>query len=172
MSKLEFNITEIPEGESTNELRLAASDFELPSCRFEGGTITINFYKSHTFIRARYQVGAELELICDRCLEPFIYPVHTSYEVIFKPAVQQEIEDEDTAVRELDFSTNTLNVEKEVRDSILLEVPMQKIHPKFLDEKGNIKDFDVKSFGGDEPEEDIKPIDPRWEKLKKLKQNH
>jgi uncharacterized metal-binding protein YceD (DUF177 family) len=168
MSKLVFNLTEIPEEESRKELELAPEELDLSPYEFKGGEIEIQFFRSSEFIQTRYWIQADVELKCDRSLELFIYPVSTSYEVLFKTDVQKETENEDAALRRFDFATNTFSIEKEVRDSVMLEIPMQKIHPKFLNEEGKITNFETRKFG--EKTESNKPItDPRWKKLKQLK---
>jgi uncharacterized metal-binding protein YceD (DUF177 family) len=168
MSKLIFNLTKIPEEESSKEIKLTPDDLDLSPYRFEGGDIQIHFYRSSEFIQTDYLVQADVELICDRSLETFIYPVSTSYEVIFKTDVQQETESDDTAVRRFDFTTNKFSIEKEVRDSVMLEIPMRKIHPKYLDDEGKITDFETRRFGAEQkPENQLS--DPRWKKLKQLK---
>lgn len=169
MSKLVFNIVEIPEGESRKVLSLEPDELDLSPYEFKGGEIAIDFYRARHFIRTGYDVKADIELVCDRSLEKFIQPVSTSYEVVFKTDVEEETEDEGGAVRRFDFSSNTFSIEKEVRDSIMLQVPMQKIHPKYRDEEGNLKDFETKSFGEGPTEEEQEAMDPRWEKLKELK---
>lgn len=169
MSKLTFNIVEIPKGESQQTLVLDGEDLDLSPHGFKGGGIEIDFYRARHFIRTSYTVNAEVELECDRSLEKFIYPVSTSYEVVFKTDVEEETEDEEGAVRKFDFSSNSFSIEKEVRDSVMLQVPMQKIHPKFLDEEGNLKDFETKSFGEGPTKEEQQKVDPRWKKLKELK---
>lgn len=169
MSKLVFNIVEIPEGESRQELSLEPEDLDLSPYNFLRGEIAIEFYRTRHFIRTNYTVQADVELKCDRSLELFIHPVNTQYEVVFKTDVEQEREDEDGAVREFNFSSNTLSIEEEVRDSVLLEVPMQKIHPRYLNDDGKYESFDTKTFGSLPEESEEESIDPRWEKLKKLK---
>ncbi|MBN2732086.1 MAG: DUF177 domain-containing protein [Balneolaceae bacterium] len=169
MSKLVFNIVEIPEGESRRVLSLEPQDLDLSPHEFVQGEIELDLYRARHFIRVSYQVQADVELTCDRSLEPFVYPINTEYDVVFKTDVEEETEDEEGAVRMFDFSSNTLSIEEEVRDSVLLEVPMQKIHPKYLNDEGDYEDFETKSFGK-EPEEAEEPsVDPRWEELKKLK---
>jgi uncharacterized metal-binding protein YceD (DUF177 family) len=170
MSKLIFNLAKIPEKESSKEFKLAPDELDLSPYPFKGGEIQIHFYRSSEFIQTNYQVQADVELICDRSLEPFIYPISAAYEVIFKTDVQQETEGEDTAVRQFDFATNTFSIEKEVRDSVMLEIPMQKIHPKYLDEEGKITDFKTRTFGVEQKQEN-QSVDPRWKKLKELKSN-
>ena len=173
MSKLEFKIVEIPEGSSTRTLELEEDDLDLEEYPFLGGTIDLSFYRTIHFIRVNFSVDSEVELVCDRSLETFVYPVEADYEVLFKVDVREETETEEGAVRRFNFSSNTLNIEDEVRDTVLLHIPIKKLHPKFLDEEGNPKEFQEKSFGNkqDADEEESELADPRWEKLKKLKNN-
>jgi uncharacterized protein len=57
-----------------------------------------------------------------------------------------------------------MSITDELRDSILLEIPIKKLHPRFYDEHGEPLPF-TKQFGtSDVPEED-----PRWDALKNLK---
>lgn len=169
MSKLVFNIVEIPEGESHKKLALDPEDLDLSPYKFEGGRIELDLYRARHFVRANYYVEAGVELVCDRSLEPFVHPVTTEYDVVFKTEVEEETEDEQGAVREFDFSSNTFSIEEEVRDSIMLNIPMQKIHPKYLNDDGEFEDFETKSFGEGPDEDEKSAVDPRWEKLKKLK---
>lgn len=170
MSKLEFKIVEIPEGESQRTVELSEEDLDLSPHEFKGGRIDIEFYRSLHFIRVNFHVDVDVELVCDRSLEPYIQPIEDDYEVVFKVDVKEETEDESGAVRRFDFSTNSLDIADEVRDTIFLNVPVKKLHPKFLDEEGRPEDFGTKSFGKtQEEEEETEIVDPRWEKLKKLK---
>lgn len=169
MSKLEFYITEIPEGESRRVVELSDDDLDMSPNDFLGAELELDFYRTLHFIRVNFHVDSEVKLICDRSLEPYTQPIEADYEVVFKVDVEEETEDENGAVRRFNFSSNTLNIEDEVRDTILLNVPIKKLHPKFLDEEGNPKEFDTKQFG-DVPEDDEgEKMDPRWEKLKELK---
>lgn len=169
MSKLEFNIAEISEGDSQRTVELFQEDLDLSPHDFKGGELDLQFYRTLHFIRVNFHVDSDVELVCDRSLEPYIQPVESDYEVVFKVDVQEETEDENGAVRRFNFSNNTLSIEDEVRDTILLNIPIKKLHPKFLDEEGNPKEFDTKSFGDVQDDEQDDKIDPRWEKLKKLK---
>ncbi|MEL7834353.1 DUF177 domain-containing protein [Fodinibius sp. Rm-B-1B1-1] len=169
MSKLEFNIVEIPEGESRRTVELVEDDLDLSPHTFMGGAIDLKFYRTLHFIRVSFHVDSDVEMVCDRSLEPYIQPIESDYEVVFKVDVQEETEDENGAVRRFNFSSNTLSVENEVRDTIFLNIPIKKIHPKFLDEEGRPENFETKSFGDTKEDTDAEAIDPRWEKLKELK---
>lgn len=170
MSKLEFNIVEIPEGESRRTVSLTEEDLILDPHRFRGGEVGLLFYRTPHFIRVNMDIDSDVELVCDRSLEPYIQPIQSEYEIVFKVDVQEETEDENGAVRRFNFRNNTLSVEDEVRDTIFLNIPIKKLHPKFLDEEGKPKEFETKSYGNVKNDEDAEDaIDPRWEKLKDLK---
>lgn len=169
MSKLEFNIVEIPEGESNRELELDEDDIDLSPYEFQGGEIQLKFYRALHFIRVNFHVETEVQLVCDRSLEHYTQPIDTDYQVLFKVDVQEEKADENGAVKSFNFSSNTLSIEDEVRDTLMLNIPMQKLHPKFLDEDGVPMDFETKKFGETEKSGEEEQIDPRWEELKKLK---
>lgn len=171
MSKLEFNIVEIPEGDSQQVVGLTEEDLDLSPHEFKGGEVYLKFYRALHFIRVNFHVDSDVELTCDRSLESYIQPIESDYEVVFKVDVQEEKEDENGAVRRFNFSTNTLSVEDEVRDTIFLNIPIKKLHPRFLDEEGKPKDFETKSFGNVKEEDDTEIADSRWEKLKELKNN-
>jgi len=169
MSKLEFNIVEIPEGESRRTVDLSEVDLDLSPYTFKGANIDLLFYRTLHFIRVNFHISSDVELICDRSLEPYIQPIESDYEVVFKVDVKEETEDENGAVRRFNFSSNTLSIEEEVRDTILLNIPIKKLHPKYIDEDGKATNFETKSFGDIPDEDETEAIDPRWEKLKKLK---
>ncbi|SMO74759.1 YceD family protein [Gracilimonas mengyeensis] len=165
---LTFKIFEIPEGESEKTLDLASQELDLGELTFNGGTIDIKFYRTLHFIRTTFSVDAKVELICDRSLDAFDYEVQQDYEVLFKAEEVEETADESGAVRNYDHGGNQIDLEQDVRDTILLNIPTKKLHPRFLDDDGNPKEMLDEQFG-DIPDEEEDRIDPRWEKLKELK---
>jgi uncharacterized metal-binding protein YceD (DUF177 family) len=169
MSKLEFNIVEIPEEESRRTVGLGEEDLDLSPHVFRGGEIDLQFYRTLHFIRVNFHVDADVELTCDRSLEDYIQPIASDYEVLFKVDVQEETENEDGAVRRFNFSSNTLNIENEVRDTIILQIPIKKLHPQFLNEDGSPEEFETRKYGDVAEEDDTEIVDSRWEKLKELK---
>lgn len=168
-SKLTFKIVEIPEEESRRTVELSGNDLDVSSYDFRGGVIDLQFYRTLHFIRINFHLDVEVALICDRSLEEYIQPINADYEVLFKVDVQEETENMDGAVRRFNFSSNTLSIAEEVRDTILLNIPIKKIHPKYLDEEGIPRAFETKKFGTIQSPDDDGAIDPRWEKLKEIK---
>ncbi|MEX2574116.1 MAG: DUF177 domain-containing protein [Balneolaceae bacterium] len=190
-SKLAFGIQEIPEGKSERTIALESGDLifeEGETGVFEEGEtdsgtgarfrnvklkqaeLAVSFEKTAHFINVDFRISAVLIIVCDRSLEKFEYPVKGSYTVLFKPEVEAVSEGENSKVKQFDSHDSTLNIGKEVRDTVLLELPVKKLHPRFLDEQGKPVDFETRVFGKEETG-DGNAIDPRWEALKKLKKN-
>lgn len=166
---LKFKIFEIPEEQSEKTFDLGSEELDLGDLTFNGGSIHIDFYRSLHFVRAQFTIDTILELICDRSLEVFDYEVHQNYEVLFKQEEVEESVDEHGAVRNYDHASQQIDLEQDVRDTILLNLPAKKLHPRFLDEDGNPLEVLNEQFG-DIPDDDEDQIDPRWEKLKDLKE--
>ena len=165
--KLTFNIQDIPEGTSSERVVLKESDLDLEPFKNLGGVIFIEFNRTLYFIQVQFTIDIDVELNCDRSLKPFVYNVNSDFEVLFKVGVEEAKAEEHCIVRPFDFNSLELNIEPDVRDTALLDIPAKKVHPDYIDEHGNITDFKTQQFG--KITEDEENIDPRWEKLKKLK---
>ena len=163
---LQFQIQNIPEGESTESVYLSEDDLDFDDSFLQQAEIDVRFFKSERFIDINFDVQADLKLICDRSLEEFSKTISGSYKVVYSADETEIVISEKSAVKPIPPSLE-LNIENEVRDTILLQIPVKKLHPKFIDSKGKAIDFEVKKFGDSEQDEDR--IDPRWEALKKLK---
>lgn len=172
-SKLIFELQEIPDGKSTRIVSLDENSLLLDDeCSLQRADVQIEFYKSDHFIRTRFEVSAETELICDRSLRPFNDTVTGEYEILFYPDSVEEHETEKGKVKQINPDHLTISIDEEVRDTIMLQIPVRKIHPDLLNQDGTPGDFKTKTFGaageGGSGGND-QQIDPRWEELKKLK---
>lgn len=161
---IEFKVNEIPDGKSEQVLSIDPKEVNIGDTQLNGIQLKVRFDKSPEAIRLYFNVIANVTLICDRSLEPFEYIIDRNYDIVFKEGEAEEIEDEHSAIRSLNSHENKIRIDNEVRDTILLGIPIKKLHPKFLDENGNPTDFQ-KVYA------DKEYIDPRWEKLKSLKKD-
>lgn len=165
---LNFKIFEIPEGRSERSAELSSDDLDLGGVPLKEGKVDISFNRTEHFIQTEFHVHAVVELTCDRSLDTFDYTVDEDYEVLFKAEEVEESSGVDGAIRNYDHGNRQIDLEQDVMDTILLNLPTKKLHPRFLDENGEPKEFTEKQFG--KTEEDEETIDPRWEKLKDLKE--
>jgi len=167
-SKLTFKIQEIPDGKSERSISLNAEDLDFDDLKLKQAILEVRFEKTRYFIDVDFHVEADLILTCDRSLDEFEYHVQGNYEVLFKPEVEDVSVGIDSRVKQFDVRDLALSIDQEVRDTIYLELPVKKLHPRYLDEEGIPLEFETRSFG-DSSEEEEDPVDPRWEALKKLK---
>lgn len=126
----------------------------------------VNMLKSSTFLLLSYILEGTVYVQCDRCLDFYQTTINTSgkLKVVF-----------DTYNPEDDIDIITLNQNDEILDlshfiyeSIILNLPVQKIHPN--DEKGESTcNAEMLSLLKKYSKEINLEIDPRWEVLKKLK---
>lgn len=167
--KLRFDIQEIPEGESFKTVQLPREYFSLSEDnKLIQADIEISFYRTEHFIKVSFDVTSDVELVCDRSLDLFSKTVSGTFDILFQPGEVEESETVKSGVKQIPAEELVIDIEEEVRDTILLNIPVKKIHPRYLDEDGNPEDFGTARFGDIESEEE-QSIDPRWEKLKKLK---
>ena len=109
-------------------------------------------------ILAVLDVSANSRLVCDRTLVPFVMRVNGSFTIVFtKKGIDSNETDE--SVKYLDSATRELDVTEEMRDTILLAVPLRKIAPEATEIEL------VLTYADNVAEK----IDPRWEALNKLK---
>jgi uncharacterized metal-binding protein YceD (DUF177 family) len=167
-SNLTFNLQEIPEGKSNRSIAVSKGEFEFDDdVSLQGADVEILFYKTDHFIQVKFDVISRIQLVCDRSLKKFTQNVEGSYSILFEPNPLEEYETDKDAVRQIPSDELTVSIEKEVRDTIMLRLPVRRIHPDFLDEDGIPTEFETKTFATSQTDEDV--VDPRWEALKKLK---
>lgn len=157
-------------------------DFEMGNDFFERygsgliseGSLTaeVTLDKHETFIDAMFSIRGVVKLVCDRSLESFDESMSTERKLVFKYGdADEELSDEIVMIQR---NAESLELGQYIFEFIALALPMKKLHPRFREEE----DADDGSEGkliytskssGSEDETDGDSIDPRWEKLKKLK---
>jgi len=160
---IELKVSDIPLGESEETLYLEKGELDLGSYEYTGGELHLHFNREEDTIRIFFTIKIALTLICDRSLEPFPFDVEEDYEVIYRLDGDEYSDDVEVTVKPLASHENVIQIDQEVRDTILLAIPAKKLHPRYLDDNGEPTDFQV-TFGK-------KTVDPRWEPLKSLKKD-
>jgi len=132
-------------------------------------TATVELNKHETFIEAEFWIHGVANLICDRSLESFDYPVDTKHKMMFKFGEEDKEVTEEIMI--INRDTVTLELGQYIYEFIALAIPMKRLHPRFGDEdedddgEGRI----IYTSGDDNEKDNNDDIDPRWEQLKKLK---
>jgi len=126
-------------------------------------------------IRLDFHIVGEIELLCDRTLEPFREPLDLQERMFLKFADHSEELTEEIEL--IAWNTQVVNVARFIFEFIGLAVPVRKLHPRLRDDDEDDSEEEgrlIYSSGGDAPDDDDRPeppIDPRWEALRKLSDN-
>jgi len=131
-------------------------------------SIQIELEKRSTYLRLKFMHKGEVELICDRCLEPYLQSIEGTNLMLVKFS-ETETDDGDEVIY-LHPGAHQVEVAKLIYEFIVLSIPIRHIHPD--DKEGNslcdpdmLKKLDDYR-ATDLPESD--PIDPRWNDLKRI----
>ena len=133
--------------------------------------VKVDLTKSALMIQVQMQITGSIELVCDRSLETFDYPLNVNEKLIYK--YSDHSEDLGDNLFLLDRKEPKLDLSQDIFDFIALEVPMKKLHPRFLaDEDPEAEDVFI--YTTDRADEkpastNDEAIDPRWAALQKLK---
>ena len=144
---------------------------------FDGSEVTkgtlkssLQLTKNDNFIEIRFDISGKVELICDRSLDPFDFPIHIEKTILFKYGEEdREIDDE---IEMISRHRQGINVGQYIYEFIATSIPMKKLHPRFAgEESGNPDDELIYSSDNDHKKDQAESEDPRWEALKKLRNN-
>jgi uncharacterized metal-binding protein YceD (DUF177 family) len=131
----------------------------------------VELNKHETFIEATFKIAGHTKLICDRSLDPFDYPINFTRKIVFKYGdADEELSDEIVMIHR---DTDTLDLGQYIYEFIGLQIPIKRLHPRYQHELDMDDDAEGKiiytSGDTDSDPDSSDDIDPRWEKLKKLK---
>lgn len=158
---LTFRINEIKQGTSTEQILLTPDLIDTAPYPLLGGTCDVEFKRRGDRIMAHIVMTADFELICDRSTDSFSHTVQARYDVVFDPSITEDIVEESSASHPLNVSKNEFSISDDVRDTLLLAIPLKKIHPRFTNVQENAGEIEQIYADPDSG-------DPRWEVLKTL----
>jgi uncharacterized protein len=136
---------------------LSPSNIGLEDTDFEQITVEISLDRQVDKALVQISTKALAHLVCDRTLVPFTQWVEGEHEVFFDDEITEGAENDEVRPFPL---TQKLELTDDVRDTILLSVPIRKIAPEALE-----ADIPL-AFGAVEEEDHT---DARWDALKALK---
>lgn len=157
---LHIDIRSLTRGVHTERLTPSPEDVDLEADRFADISVEAHMDFDGKELLVHLDASAVVTLECDRTLREFDHPVRGSFSVLYAPPEtvdEEDVEQEDVVA--LDPTADEIDITKFVRDTILLAIPQRKIAPGAEQE-------DIQTEYG-QPGDD--EVDPRWEALKKLK---
>ena len=113
-------------------------------------TVVLN--KNETMIQMMYHITGSVELTCDRSLDLFDFPVDITQKMILKFSDHNEEITEELVL--IDRNTQYINVAQDIFDFIGLQIPIKKLHPRFIKDEVTYESL-MKKFEDEYQEEDI-----------------
>ena len=113
-------------------------------------TVVLN--KNETMIQMMYHITGSVELTCDRSLDLFDFPVDITQKMILKFSDHNEEITEELVL--IDRNTQYINVAQDIFDFIGLQIPIKKLHPRFIKDEVTYESL-MKKFEDEYEEEDI-----------------
>lgn len=139
--------------------------------------VKLNMNKSETMVQLFFHFQGSVQLVCDRSLDIFDYPLDFKEKMIFKFGEEEEIISEELEV--ISRNRTFIDLSQYFYEFINLAIPMKRLHPRYSDEQEEDDDSslaivyqssaDDDAENTDETASDAPIGDPRWEALKKLK---
>jgi uncharacterized metal-binding protein YceD (DUF177 family) len=165
--KLRFKELDIGEHQFDYDIdHLFFAEFE--KTEIEEGTLKadVNLLKEERMITLRINIKGDVQIMCDRCLEYFAFPIDFEGKIYIKP--QSEVEEEKLDTIGVEEDETEINLAQYFYESIHLMLPLKRVHPD--DENGNstCNEEMLELIEKYKKGEDEDSIDPRWEKLKNL----
>lgn len=128
----------------------------------------ITLEKRETLIEGNFRIRGVAHVVCDRSLEPFDQPMDIDRRIIFKYGEEEKELSEEIVL--ITREQAALDLGQYIYELITVNLPMKRLHPRFHEDENTEDDIQlVYSSPVDESKKEEDTIDPRWEKLKKLK---
>lgn len=120
--------------------------------------------KSSLLMEVKIKLDGVVKAVCDRCLGELELPIHGEMELIVKQSGREEGNDDDYIIvtPEDDF----LDMSTYLYETYMLNYPMRVVH-----EDGECDESMQEMLREYVIDEEEKPIDPRWDELRKLINN-
>lgn len=162
---VKLDITDLKDGVVSTERRQpTAEELDLDPEKFSDIELLITLQKTDDRLEVSFDATATAHLQGDRTLRWYDESLDGSFSVTFKPGGKMsEADRDDESVRQYSPFDQEIDITQEVRDTILLALPLRQIAPGGEDEKLDLE------YGVAKDDEGASEI-PEWkQKLKKLR---
>ncbi len=155
-------------------------DFELNNAFFEhfeydefnetNIKLNVLLEKMSTLMEFTLTFEGTVNVACDLTNEPYDQPIFGTYQFLVKFGDEENDENEDLLI--LPHGSYEVNIQQYIYESIVLAMPLRRIHPGIKDGtlKSDILDKleELSPEASHEQEGNDENTDPRWDSLKKL----
>ena len=128
--------------------------------------VSLSIRKASGFFELLFHTVGSIDITCDRCLDLMEQPIETDNRLVVKLGSMAS-EDDDTVT--VDENEGILDTSWFIYEFIALAIPIQHVHATGKCNPAMTKALEELSADRSGDEESSQSIDPRWEKLLKLK---
>ncbi len=104
--------------------------FETGNCQAR-----VRLDKSEFMLKLDLQIEGTIELMCDRSLEKFDFPIRTQEQLYYNYTLDNQQDIDDDSIFYISSTTESINIAQPIYELIGLEIPMRKIHPKYAQDE-------------------------------------
>ncbi len=165
---ISLSLIAIKEGDHPFEMSVDAAEVTGLGNEFQGPILVEGvLQRLGRRVHIEATIKADAHLICDRSLEDYVEPISANisleYRIDNELAAQQigtMVESDD--IHGLRDDHNHIDITDEVRQELILSLPMKRVAPKY-------RDLDLRELHPELGEVDVEPSDDRWAALKNIK---
>jgi uncharacterized metal-binding protein YceD (DUF177 family) len=119
--------------------------------------------KENNVYTIHFHLKGTVEVICDRCLENFLYTIDSEYTLFFKTGISENKKNENDEIIYLDENIHLINLSQYLYEFIDFSIPLRRVHPSEKD--CNHEMIKILKKHTNHSKNDY---DPRWDNLKEL----
>ena len=128
-------------------------------------SVDVDLTKKSTLLELNFHLRGSVNVNCDMTNEPFDMPFNKEDFLVVK--FGQEYNDEDNEILVLPYGEHKVILDQYLYELVILSLPRKRVHPGVED--GTLESEIIKILDELKPSGLALESDPRWEKLKKIK---
>lgn len=125
---IKINIAALGDGSQQVALITDYKELNLDKDFVDGNiNILLDLFKTVHQLDVKVNISGLLNLECDRCLEAFEKQFSVSFEIVYVQKTLREHEIDEDYIRTYNASMQTIDLTTDIRETVILAVPMKKI---------------------------------------------
>ncbi len=133
--------------------------------------VNVTLIKRSQMLQFDFEIAGNVEAVCDNCLGKLVLPISYEGTLYVKFGIMYDEPSDEIII--LPHEENEFNIAQLIYEYIVVSMPLRSVHedPEACDPDmiSKLEEFTSEHHDQDNNEDEV--IDPRWEALKKLKDN-
>lgn len=167
-----ISLTGLKEGSHVYSFRIGSDFFAL----YEGSEITggeivveVNLVKRSSHLELLFSLSGKVQLLCDRCLELFLYDLKGENRIYAKFGDHYEEVDDEIII--IPYGEGLFSLDQLVYEFAHLALPIRRYHPDGKDIKSGCDPKMLARITGEADKKSSFEPDPRWQGLEGIKKD-